>query len=37
MWEILGVHIKETITLTPWSTEDLGAETLEKKLFRIGE
>ena len=33
LWEILGAHIKETITLTPWSAEDLEADSIEKQIL----
>ena len=34
LWEILGAHIKETITLTPWLAKDLEVDSNKKQILQ---
>ena len=34
IWETLVAHIKETITLTAWSIEDLEFDAIEKQILQ---
>ena len=34
LWETMEAHIKETITLTYWSGEDLEVESIEKQILK---